>query len=183
MNIDALSAAGAAISRLAAEVQGDAGAVKLHAEADEVRVPGPRPDLLAAAPLVADAAVQLDAPDRPATFAIKHPLISAEGKAQTAGTVRAEMTLDLPDLAPFAAAGGVDIRGHTALTLNATQADGATTVNADGTVAITGGMAPLPALIGDAAKLGVTAAMRGQDVTLSRLQLDGKTLAVAADGG
>lgn len=183
LNIDALSAAGAGISRLAAQVQGDAGAVKLHAEADEVRVPGPRPDLLAAAPLVIDAAVRLDALDRPATFAINHPLISAEGKAQTAGTVRAEMTLDLPDLAPFAAAGGADIRGHTALTLNATQADGATTVKADGTVAITGGMAPLPALIGDAAKLGVTAAMRGQDVTLSRLQLDGKTLAVAADGG
>ena len=183
LNIAELSAAGAAVGRFAAEVQGNAGQVKLHATAEGIRVPGPRPDLLQAAPLTADATVQLDAPDRPVAFAVRHPLLTAEGTAQTAGAMRADMALTLPDLAPFAAVAGVDVRGHTALKLGAGQQGGTTRVTADGTLAITGGMAPLPGLIGDAAKIGVSAALHGDDITLSRLELDGKTLTLSADGG
>jgi autotransporter translocation and assembly factor TamB len=60
-----------------------------------------------------------------------------------------------------------------------------TRLEVDGKLGITGGRAPLPALVGGAAKigLGVSVARQGQDIVLSRLQLDGKTLTLSADGG
>jgi hypothetical protein len=47
---------------------------------------------------------------------------------------------------------------------------------------VTGGVAPLPALIGGGAKLAVSAKFQGEDITIERAQLDGKTLRVSADG-
>lgn len=183
LRIDALSAAGTAIHRIAVELQGDTGQVHLRAELDGVTIPGPRPDLLQAAPLTLQADARLDLPDRPVTFTVQHPLIVAEGKLEAAGNVQGMVALNLPDLAPFAAAGGMDVHGHTALTLRAAMQGDTTQLDVDGTLGITGGMAPLPALVGDAAKIGVSVARRGQDITLSRLQLDGRTLTLSATGG
>ncbi|MBV8578821.1 MAG: hypothetical protein JOZ58_27775, partial [Acetobacteraceae bacterium] len=183
LDIETLNAAGISLRKLAAQVEGNAGQVRLHAQADGIRVPGPRPDLLEAAPLLADATIQLDATDRPVSFKLQHPLIAAEGTAHTAGAMSAALSLDLPDLGPFAAAAGTDLRGHTSLKLAGAEQGGMTNITADGTLAITGGMAPLPGLIGDAGTIGVTAALRGQDIALSRLDLNGKTLSLSASGG
>lgn len=182
LRIDALSAAGAAIPRVAVDLQGDAGEVHLRAELDGLRIPGPQPDLLAAAPLTLQVDARLDVPDRPVAFTLKHPLIAAEGKATTAGDLHGELALTLPDLSPLAAAGGVDLQGNTSLTLRAAMQDDATRLDLDGRLAITGGMAPLPALVGDAAKIHVSVALRGPDIDLSRLQFDGKALTLSAGG-
>ena len=56
-----------------------------------------------------------------------------------------------------------------------------TKLDLDGVVGVTGGMAPIPGLLGDA-KLGVSVAMAGSDITVSRAQIDGKTLHLAASG-
>ena len=54
--------------------------------------------------------------------------------------------------------------------------DGTTSAESTAMLAITGGMAPVPGLLGDA-KIGLSAALKGQDdITLSRLQLDARTL-------
>jgi translocation and assembly module TamB len=181
--IDGLAAAGAAVATFAVEVAGDQGAVRLDATATGVRVPGPKPDLLAAAPLTLHAEATLDAPTRPVRFTLAHPLLAIAGTAQTAGAMRAAAHLDLPDLAPLAAAGGVAIEGHAALDLTAAE-DGATqSATLGGTLGITGGMAPLPALIGPAAHVALTASRHGDDITLSHLALDGATASVAAEGG
>ncbi len=182
LRIDALSAAGAAIPRIAIGLQGDAGEVHLRAELDGLRIPGPQPDLLAAAPLTLQADARLDAPDRPVAFTLKHPLIAAEGKAATAGDLHGELALALPDLSPLAAAGGVDLQGNTALTLRAAMQDDATRLDLDGRLAITGGMAKVGALVGDAAKINVSVALHGPDIALSRLQFDGKALTLSAGG-
>ena len=60
--------------------------------------------------------------------------------------------------------------------------DGTTQFDANGTVAITGGMAPAPALIGDAAHLTVSAAAAGSNVTISRFAIDGRKITVSAAG-
>ncbi|MCG6859895.1 MAG: translocation/assembly module TamB domain-containing protein, partial [Chromatiaceae bacterium] len=90
---------------------------------------------------------------------------------------------DLPDLTPLAAVAGVDVEGHSELELHAAAKAGATTLDAQGTVRITGGAAPLPGLLGDSAQIHASAALQGQDVTLSRLQIGGKTIQLSADGG
>jgi len=182
VRIEQLAAAGTAVAHLAADVSGNAGQVDLHASADGVRVPGPRPDLLAAAPLKLDATARLDAPDRPVRFTLSHPLINAEGTAQTAGAVQGTVTLNLPDVAPFAAAGGTDLQGRLALTLRGAVQGDVTTLDADGTLGVTGGSAPVPALLGEDAHLVAAATLQGQDVTLSRLELNGKTLSASANG-
>ena len=183
LRIAALEAGGAALRSLAADLQGNAGEVHLKATLDGLRIPGPKPDLLEAAPLVLTADLRLDAAGRPVTFSLTHPLIAAEGDAQTAGATQANVKLHLPDLAPFAAAGGLDLRGHADLTVNAAQqADGATKADVAGTLGITGGTAPAPRLIGDAARIAVSGTLQGSDVALSRLELDGKTIALSATG-
>ncbi len=181
LRIDGLTAAGAAVGRLVADVQGNAGRIGLHATADGVRLPGPNPALLAAAPVVLDADARLDDPARPVSFALAHPLLSIKGDAQTGGDISAIADVSAPDLTPFAAMGGVDLHGSTALHLQAAVAAGVTRVEADGKVLVTGGLAPVPGLIGDAT-LGVSAQLAGADVTLSRLEVAGKALRLSAQG-
>jgi translocation and assembly module TamB len=182
LRVAALSAAGAAIRSLSADVTGDSGQVALKASAEGVRIPGPNPALLEADPLTLDATARLDAPDRPIIFTLAHKLLRLKGTAHTGGDITVDTTLGIPDLVPFAALGGVDLRGAANLAIKAAVASD-TRVDVDGTLGVTGGLAPVPGLIGPDAKLGVTATLHGQDVALSRLTLDGRTLTLAGTGG
>ncbi len=176
LQIDALAASGATIQQLAADLSGNAGQVALHGTATGLRLPGPDPALLESAPLTLDATARLDDPARPVTFTVSHPLVSAKGSARTAAPIEADADVALARLAPFAAIGGIDLQGQTALHLHASVADGATSIISDGTISLTGGLAPLPGLVGEGARLGVTAKLAGDAITVSRLTLDGKTL-------
>ncbi len=182
IRIESLNAAGARIGDLVARVTGNAGAVHLHATATDLHIPGPKPDLFAAAPVTLDADARLDTPDRPVTFTLRHPLVAADGTAITAGIQQLQAHLALPDLTPLAAAGGVAINGSASLDLQARMQDGTTTTAAKGSVAITGGMAPVPALIGTGGTIDLAATLHGQDVGLSHLTVNGRSLAITARG-
>jgi translocation and assembly module TamB len=181
LRLAGVEAAGAGFASLAADLQGNQGAAGLHAIITGLHIPGPKPDLLAA-PLTVQADVRLDQPDRPVTFTLDHPLVQARGTAKTGGDISAHVDLTLPDLTPLAAAGGVDLRGRTQLAVQAAMAGGTTKVDVDGTLAVTGGMTPIPGLVGDAAKIGVSVALTGSDITVSRAQVDGKAFSVSANG-
>ncbi|MBV9757166.1 MAG: hypothetical protein JO047_08945, partial [Alphaproteobacteria bacterium] len=176
-----VAAFGGKIGQLAADLAGNAGRVNLHAIAEGIRVPGPNPELLAAAPLRLDAEAVLNAPGRPVTFTLAHPLIAASGKAETA-PLGGKLTLDLPDLAPLAAAGGLDLQGHSQLEIAIGEAGATTRADIDGTLAITGGLPQAAALIGPSARVGITAALDGDTIALSRLRLEGKAIDVSAQG-
>ena len=182
LHLAGLEAGGAAIATLTAELHGNQGAAGLHATATGLRIPGPKPDLLAGAPVELQADVRLDTPARPVTFSLSHPLLQAKGTANTGGDITAHVDLTAPDLQPLAAAGGVDLQGRTQLAVDAAIAGGTTNVKMDGTVGITGGMAPVPALLGDAATIGVTVALAGSDITVSRAEVNGKTVSLKASG-
>ncbi len=76
-----LKAGGAAIDSLTADLAGNQGHVNLKAAIAGLVIPGPKPDLLQAAPLTLTADARLDAPDRPIAFTLAHPLIAATGTA------------------------------------------------------------------------------------------------------
>ena len=181
LRIEGLSAAGAAVGRLVADIKGNAGRVGLHVTAEGVRLPGPDPALLAASPVVLDADARLDDPARPITFALTHPLLTVKGDAKTGGDISADADVAAADLAPLAALGGIDLHGSTALRLRAAVAGGVTRADVDGKLSVTGGLAPVPALLGDAT-LGASAQLAGSDITLSRLEIDGKALRLSAEG-
>jgi translocation and assembly module TamB len=181
--VRSLNAGGARVGLLTADVTGNAGQIALQAKIAELHVPGPKPDLLAADPILIDASTQLGGPDRPVKFALHHPLLTLDGSALTAGEQQGQAHIVLPDLTPLAAVGGTDLQGHAALDLHVAMHGETTTGTVAGAMAITGGMAPVPALIGPDAHLDVAASLHGQDLTLSRLEVDGKALNLSAQGG
>ncbi len=191
LDVAGVQAGGASLGRLLADVNGDRGHVGLRASAAGLHIPGPKPELLAAAPLLLTADVQLDDPARPVAFTLSHPLLAASGTARTGGDLAAAVHLTLPALAPLAAAGGVDIQGRAALDATVSRPAASAEKNApappmrvglDGTVAITGGLAPVPALIGEDGALSVAAVLDGADITLDHARVDGRALHVAANG-
>ncbi|HVZ07080.1 translocation/assembly module TamB domain-containing protein [Rhodopila sp.] len=177
-----MAAGGARITALDADVSGNAGQVSLRASAAVAEVPGPKPDLLAAAPVRLEATVELAEPDRPVRFTVTHPLLALDGIAQTAGSRNARVHLVVGDLAPLAAVGAVDLRGSADLTAQAALKGDTTTLALQGKIGITGGLAPVPPLVGPAATIDMAASLRGQDVTLSHLAVNGKTLRITASG-
>lgn len=182
LRIERLEAAGAAVRTVALDLQGNAGRVGLRGGLSGLRLPGPKPELLEAAPLAVEAEARLDDARRPVAFALKHPLLGAKGGAETAEPVKLALAVELPDLKPYAALGGQDAQGRARLDLKLERRGEALRLAVDGTVGVTGGAAPWPGLLGGAARLGAEAALRGADLELSRLALDGKALAVSADG-
>ena len=142
LRLDRLEVAGASLRSLTATLAGNAGQATVEATLDGLRIPGPKPDLLEAAPIQLTAKAQLDDPKRPVRFTVAHPLLDAKGTAVTAGDPSATVVLRLPDLAPIGAIAGLDLAGRTELTLRTTQTTAATSIDADGTLALTKGPGP-----------------------------------------
>jgi translocation and assembly module TamB len=182
LDVVGLAAGGARVAKISARVSGNAGHVGLQARVDGVSLPGPKPEVLAGAPVVLQADLRLDDPARPVTFAVKHPLVELAGSGRTAAPVSVQARLDLPDLSPLAAIGGVLLQGKSALQITAGMAGEVTSVAVDGGVSVTGGMAPLPGLLGDAT-IGVSATVAGKNVSVSRLAVDAAAVKLDATGG
>ena len=70
---------------------------------------------------------------------------------------------------------GLDLQGHAVLDLTRAYQNGTTHLTPTAP-RVTGGMAPVPALIGDEARLSVSAAATGSDVTVSRFEIDGRKI-------
>lgn len=182
--IDQLAAAGAAIRQLTADLSGNEGQVTVHAAAAGLQAPLPDPNFLAGSPLTLDATARLDDPARPVRFTLAHPLFSAAGRAETGGPPKLGMDLTVPQLDPFTQLAGVALQGRTNVHIDAAQlADSTLTLTGDGTLALTSGLAPLPGLIGDNAKVGLTMRQHGQDLAVSRMTVDGRTVQLAVTGG
>ncbi|MBV8913119.1 MAG: hypothetical protein JOZ05_08800, partial [Acetobacteraceae bacterium] len=177
-----LAVAGGQVRQLAAALAGNAGQVGLHAVAEDVRLPGPNADLLAGNPVTVDATARLDDPARPVTFALTHPLLTAKGQGRTVPAPDITADLTVPRLGPLAALGGVDLQGSTSLRVHMLAAR-TTTLDADGTLRVTGGLAPVPGLLGEDAKLGLSASLDGDDLRVDRLDLQGRTLRLGLKGG
>ncbi len=182
LQLDQVNGGGGGVQRLVADVAGDQGQMRVHAAAEGLRVPGAPPDMFAAAPLTLDATAHLEAADRPVEFALRHPLLTAEGSAQTAGAPQAKVRLTIPQLAPFAAVAGATLQGHTTLDLSAAMQDGTTQLGVTGTIGLDSGTPPAPALLGNDAHIDLLASIRGQDLTITRFALNGKEATASVQG-
>lgn len=181
LNAAAVRAAGGGVRQATLDVNGNKGDVHVAGQLDGVTLPGKQPDLLAAAPLRLTAEAKLQAPGKPVTFALSHPLLDANGTAEIA-TETAALHLTLPDLAPLAAVAGQTLQGHAALQATAARQNEVLSLTLGGTVAITGGTAPAPALIGEAGRIDLAAQMQGSTVNLTRLAIDGADVSLSANG-
>ncbi len=190
--IDRLAAAGAGVARLSAAFSGAAsdgvatGPATLRATAEGVRLPGPRPDLLAATPLTLQATLHEEQPGHPVDLVLFHALAQLTGRIFTAPDGRSQamhgsLGLTLPQLAPLAAAGGVALDGHAALRADFSLG-AATVLGLGGSFALTGGQAQAVGLIGDQGTIGLTASRAGSELRLYSLDLHGRALSLQASG-
>ncbi len=182
--IDALSASGAGINSLTARFSGQqaSGPLLLHAVADGIRIPGPAPTMLAAAPLSLDASYDPHQPARPLDLVVSHPLAHIAGRILTAAPLHGRLAITLPDLAPLAAAGGTQLAGHAALDAGFALDGPRATLTLDGPLAITGGQPQAAGLIGADGHLSLSAAKDGAALILRSLKLDGQALHLSASG-
>ena len=182
LRIDDLKAGDVTTRSVRADVQGNRGAVALQAALEKLRIPGPRPALFESSPVAVRADARLDDPARPVTFVVSHPLLAVEGRAITGGPMSGSATVTVPSLAPFAAIVGGDLKGHAKFETLVTTREQTTEVTLNGTVGVTGGPAPVPDLVGNAAHVVLAAAIRSDGITVKRADVDGKALRVSAKG-
>ena len=182
LKITALRASTGSATSLAADVNGDAGQLTLHATLEGLQVPGAAPDLFAATPILLDATARLDAPDRPVRFTLRHDLVQGEGTLHTAGTLTADATITLPQLAAFAPLTGIAARGKVELALHGAQHDGKTDVTLHATAGIADAPPPAQALLGDSTTIDLAASIAGSSVQLTKLAVDGRNASVTATG-
>ncbi len=182
--LDELTAAGAGVNRLTARFAGQqaSGPVRLHAVADGIRIPGPTPTLLAAAPLTLDATLDPHQPDRPLRLVLSHPLAGITGDVLTAAPLHGQLDVSLPDLAPLAAAGGTALEGHARLAVAFSQSGQKAEVTVTGPLAITGGQVQAVGLVGPTGQIALSASKNGGDLMLRELKLDGQALHLEASG-
>jgi len=172
---------GASIATLTADASGNRGTVDAHTILAGLVIPGAKPDLFAASPLDFTLHADLDKPGIPIRFALRDRLVAADGIAQVGGDLSAAIHTTVPDLAPLAALGSVDLRGRTEATATmATHGDG-TDIKLDGTADFTGGQAPVPTVLGHTT-YGATVRLVGQNIAISRAVVDGRAAHAAVTG-
>ncbi len=176
-----LHGGGATIDSLTADVTGNRGLVDAHTVLSGVRLPPPKPDLFAAGPLDLTVHAELDKPSLPIRFALRHPLLTADGTAQVGGDISARVHTVVPDLAPLAAIGNIVLQGRTDAVATLAAHGRTTDVTVDGTADFTGGQAPVPTLLGPTS-YGVTASLVGQDIAITRAVVDGRAAHASVTG-
>ena len=172
---------GASLQTLTLDANGNRGAVDAHTVITGLQIPSAKPDLFASAPLDLTVHADLDKPKIPVRFTLTHSLLTVDGTAQAGGDIAANLHLVVPDLTPLAAIGKVDLRGHTEATASMATHGADTNFVLDGTADFTGGQVPVPTLLGKTS-YGVTARLTGQDIFISRAQLDGKAAHASVTG-
>lgn len=182
LHINHLNVLGTTIHNIALSLQGKTGELDLDGELNGLMQAGSKRDLLAAMPLTLNANIHLDMPDRPVTASIKHPYLTVEGTATTADNPHAKLMLTLPDLKPWGASANMDLQGGGALTVNASQQGDGIQLAMEGDLAVTGGAAPIPELLGKRTSVSAAGKLHGTTIDLAHFTLTGKNLTVEAKG-
>jgi translocation and assembly module TamB len=185
LDVEGIAAGGGTIARLTADIRGAGGKLGVSAAVAGLRLPGPQPELLAAVPLEFHAEARLDAPRRPVTFSLSHPLLTIAGHAETGngkGRVAGSFDATVPALAPWAAANGIDVQGQARLKADFSVGGGTERIAAGGVLSVTGGLPAAVRLFGSDTRLSLAAALSGKDVDVERVGIAGKAFEATASG-
>ncbi|MGH7066765.1 MAG: translocation/assembly module TamB domain-containing protein [Acetobacteraceae bacterium] len=174
-----VTAAGTTVANVTAKLSGGAGQAQLQAQLAGIRLPGPIPQLLAGAPLELDATARLDAPGRPITFVVRHPLIGVRGDA---GNRQLSATITLPDLHAMAALIHRKLAGSAAITLKANELPQGFAISSTARLALSEAPAPALALLGSNPTLALAAEVHNGTASLSRASVIGAGFSLDAQG-
>jgi translocation and assembly module TamB len=182
LSLTRLRAPGTQVTALSADLAANLGNAELHALARGVTIPGSQPRLLESDPVKIDASVRLDDPARRLEVSVSHRLFSLRGNAVTAGDQRATVELRLPNLAPFAAYTGQDLRGSALIHAQLSGYPSATQIQLDADGALIPGPQIWARAIGDRARLEFSGSFKDAALKIDSLKFSGRTLALGANG-
>jgi translocation and assembly module TamB len=175
LTVTGLTAPAVVADSVSGTVTGKGGALDVMATASGLRLAsgGAHATLLASAPAMLSAHIDLMAPDRPVRFTLSHPAIMVEGTAEFGATKQARAMVTLSKLKPFAALGGVDLTGRAIFDATIAFASSGLKMTLTGTLAATGGDARIAGLLGRDAQLSLAAALKGSDLTIESARVQG----------
>ncbi len=158
---------GTQIAALHADLAAGSGVITLKGSIEGLRIPGPAPSLLEQDPLKIDAAWRVKEAARPLALQAAHRLFSLQAQAVTAGDQSATLDLKLPNVAPFAALAGQDVRGEAAIKAQIHPRGSGLALDLDAGAGISGGTAAWIGLVGDRLALKASGAL-SDDSALDR---------------
>jgi len=168
------------------------GLMTLRAAVDGLMIPGPQPKLLQDSRLSLDANIRLNDPRRPLQLTARHRLFALQANAITVSPLTAQLELRLPDVAPFAALAGQKVRGdasieaqikHTNASAGLLGTAASTSLTAQASANIDAGTAAWAGLVrGGPARIQLAGALTDQQVSIDRLQLNGRAIALDGSG-
>jgi translocation and assembly module TamB len=173
---------GTGVAILSADLSADRGDLAVHAAAEGLVLPGTQPRLLADAPLRVDANIRLSDASHPVRLTANHRLASLQAEAVTGSSWSATFSLNLPELAPFAAVAGEKIHGRTELKGTLKQNSGTTHLDLDANTELADEATLLTSLLAGPSHLQLSAALTERNLDVERLTLNGRTLSVSASG-
>ncbi len=177
-----LAAQGASLAALTLDATLAGRAATVTATAAGIHLPGPRPDLLAAAPVGLRATLSLRDPTHTVHYTLDHALFAASGTVTLAPQLGAALHLDVPRLGPLAAAFGRSANGAASFDAGLREpGPGQDVATLAGTLNLTGGADLPPALIGQT-RLSARATRAGANLPEARLDIATPGARLSASG-
>jgi translocation and assembly module TamB len=178
-----LRAAGFTVEAVEADARGQQGGVDVTAKVSGTRLPqSAYANVFAAQPFEAVAHADLNDPTRPVAFQLRHPLLTLNGTAKTAGAQSATVNLAVPSLQPFAALAGTDLKGSARLKVTAARNGQQIALDLDGGIAADGS-SPVARMLGRDATLTFHTMVSGSDIMDSKVRLHGAGFDTNVEGG
>jgi translocation and assembly module TamB len=168
------------IPALRADLAASGGKIGLQGVLEGLRIPGSAPTLFARDPLKIEASMRVSEAGRPLDATASHKLFSLKAQAITAGRQSAALELRLPDVMPFAALAGQDVRGGASVKAQIEQRTSDIALSLDADAAISGGNAGWIAMSGNHLTLKLGGALSDDAFSIERLQLAGRAWALSA---
>jgi len=182
LEVAGLQVADARIGALSADLTASRGNLNVRARVAGLEIPGPQPQLLARDPMQIDASLRLDDAARPLKLAATHQLFSLKATAVTAGQPRVSLELKVPDIAPFAALLGQDVRGDAAIKAEVVRRATDIGVSIDASAGLAGGRESWIPLLERGVALKASGVLSDAALTLERLQVRAPSLSLNVDG-
>ena len=173
--------ANTSIATLRATLAGGKGVVSVQGTAGGLRIPGPQPGVFQQDPIRLGASVRLSEDGRPLTVEATHPLLSVKAQATTAGKQTLALEVHVPNIAPFAAMAGQQLRGGADIKSQLEFRESGIGLSLQ---AVTGPWegAAWTALLGPRATLDLSGSVSEKTFSLQSAAFKGRSFALAASG-
>ncbi len=178
-----LKAAGGSAGRVTAEVAGKRGDVRLRGIVADLRIPGSRPDLFSASPVLVEAHANLAAEPHAFDIALSHRLLALTGHIVASDTgTRGAFALDLPMLTPFAGAVNVDVTGRGHVNAIVTSKPPETVLALNGSLRVDSGSSVISRLLERDTQFAALAGIRQGIIQVDSFKLESGAATASANG-